>query len=244
MIEENTNIPTLNTFPLYQRVWNNTPWPLQELAKIINECALICLAASTLVAGIIYLLPTNERVIKDVLFAPVLEEIAFRGLLQPSIKYAQKAWNWHKGQKATEAQKIFRIRMTAFLFGALHLTNPKPLIANVIQSLLAGTDGIAFGHIAELTGSIAPTIFLHGLNNGCVEMSFASKISLISMIALTILLKVGIQLSKVSILYVANKGGFRPFLSSMVHNVTVILTKTQKGIVGIRNRMHQSPSVA
>lgn len=80
-----------------------------------------------------------------VIFAPVGEEIVFRGFLQRSLEL-----NWKDSTKA--------VLVTSMFFALIHM-NPYWLIQIYLW-------GVILGYLAYQTGSIVPSILLHGLNNG------------------------------------------------------------------------------
>lgn len=84
-------------------------------------------------------------VLTMVVFAPVGEEIVFRGFLQ---RILEKTW-----KDPTRA-----VLVTSMFFALIHL-NPFWLIQIYMW-------GVVLGYLAFHTGSIIPGILLHGLNNG------------------------------------------------------------------------------
>lgn len=190
--------------PRYQTAWNALPWPLQKVILLTLEIGKITLATSILSVGSEFVFPViTKDIIHTVIIGPFSEEIIFRGFMQNSIRLIQMTWNWYCGQGPTEAQQMFRVRFTGIVFGAFHLLNQRPLSDRIIQSVSAGIGGIAYGYLAEITGTLATTILLHGLNNGlCIAPNFA----LISSIHASVLL-LFLELSNH---YIVHHGGYLP----------------------------------
>ncbi len=82
------------------------------------------------------------------IFAPIFEEMFFRGLLLNGLL-----------NRAKNIQQVWRaILFTSFIFGLIHV-NPWQFIAGVIS-------GIALGYVYYRTKSLMNSIFIHALNNG------------------------------------------------------------------------------
>ena len=92
-----------------------------------------------------------------VVFAPIGEEIVFRGFLQRSL---QK--NWGDPTRA--------VLVTSMFFALIHM-NPYWLIQIYLW-------GVILGYLAYQTGSIIPSIILHGLNNGASILLNSSGLSI------------------------------------------------------------------
>jgi membrane protease YdiL (CAAX protease family) len=103
------------------------------------------------------------ELILAIVAAPFIEEIVFRGMLQPSLK------RWFDGHKPDQ-DRSYRatnaaVLITAVIFAALHL----PQILGGVNgvSLAAGTlfAGIVFGALAMATRRTAPSIVVHAAMN-------------------------------------------------------------------------------
>lgn len=101
--------------------------------------------------------------ILSVVSAPFIEEVVFRGMLQPSLK------RWFDGY-APDQERSFRatnaaVLITAAIFASLHL--PQVLGGVNGVSLAAGTlfGGIVFGALAMATRRTAPSIVVHAAMN-------------------------------------------------------------------------------
>ncbi len=94
--------------------------------------------------------------------------------MSKGIQLTQKSWNWWNGQNETVEQQIWRVRITAIIFGLAHLSNDDP---SLIQVSMSTFGGLTFGYCKESTGSVAPSILLHSINNGFVDYCIANKIT-------------------------------------------------------------------
>jgi uncharacterized protein len=84
-------------------------------------------------------------VILAVIVAPIVEEIAFRGLLYTALRARMGMWP--------------AAIISGMIFAALH---PTVMGAFVVLSVL----GCAFALIRDRTGSLVPSMICHGINNG------------------------------------------------------------------------------
>jgi hypothetical protein len=99
--------------------------------------------------------------------APLAEEVIFRGIIQRGIGIGQ--WGWNRfvlKRELTEEelaiQRIWRVQVTAFVFGAAHLTNPKP---SALQFVWCYVGGVTDGYLSEKYRTLSLSILSHGLNN-------------------------------------------------------------------------------
>lgn len=92
--------------------------------------------------------PAWILVLATCVFAPVLEEVFFRGILLKGLI----------NRSENEKEVWLAILFTSFMFGLIHM-NPWQFIAAVIS-------GIALGYVYYRTKSLGNTIFMHALNNG------------------------------------------------------------------------------
>ncbi len=92
--------------------------------------------------------PAWILVLATCIFAPVFEEILFRGILLKGLINRSK----------NEKEVWLAILFTSFMFGLIHM-NPWQFIAAMIS-------GIALGYVYYRTKSLGNTIFMHALNNG------------------------------------------------------------------------------
>ncbi len=86
-------------------------------------------------------------------FAPIAEEICFRGL---TMKYASLAVE-RSGAKSENAKLFVPVIIQAVIFGLYH--------GNLIQGTYACLSGILLGVIAKKTDSLIPGIILHSMIN-------------------------------------------------------------------------------
>ncbi len=92
--------------------------------------------------------PKWALIISTCVFAPIFEEILFRGILLKGLI----------NTSTNEKEVWLAIVFTAFMFGVIHM-NPWQFIAAMIS-------GIALGYVYYRTKSLGNTIFMHALNNG------------------------------------------------------------------------------
>lgn len=117
-----------------------------------------------------------------VLFAPVIEEIFFRTIIQNGLKFSQNQLYKHlRGREATEEelryQKHFRVITTGVLFGLIHLTNSySNMISKVISVSLITFGGIGYGYIREETNTTASTILSHATYNYLLQCAVTDVI--------------------------------------------------------------------
>jgi membrane protease YdiL (CAAX protease family) len=93
--------------------------------------------------GIIDAMPMWLQIISVVIFAPVVEEIMFRGILLNRLESRFPKWA--------------AVVVSAALFGAMHL--------NWTQGIFAGLTGLALGFLYVRTRSLWLCIFAHAANN-------------------------------------------------------------------------------
>ena len=100
-------------------------------------------------------------------FAPVFEEILFRGILLRSIHAMQKVSNNQNGLTEEEAaQQKHRIHLSAFIFAAAHLTNPhKTMTSALMQFTWTYLGGLSYGYLSEKYNTLSVSILAHGFNN-------------------------------------------------------------------------------
>jgi len=99
--------------------------------------------------------------------APVVEEILFRGMLNEAVALIQRDWAAYNEKELSQAdlkaQKEFRIRLVAVIFGLAHFAG------GPIQVTVAAMGGYMLGNLAEETNSLALPIIFHALHNiSCV----------------------------------------------------------------------------
>ena len=104
----------------------------------------------------------TERLFSDVkhlffliVFYPVVEELAFRGVIQEFI--ASKTKQYPAFYKLTVANIV-----TSLLFVAMHFVHHTPLWA-----MLVFIPSLVFGYFKEQYGHIGASIFLHMFYNAC-----------------------------------------------------------------------------
>ncbi|MFV0530589.1 MAG: lysostaphin resistance A-like protein [Flavobacteriales bacterium] len=92
--------------------------------------------------------PKWALIVSTCVFAPIFEEVLFRGILLKGLINASK----------NETQVWAAIFATSFVFGLIH-GNPWQFAAAIIA-------GVALGYVYYRTKSLGNVIFMHALNNG------------------------------------------------------------------------------
>lgn len=103
-------------------------------------------------------------------FAPVIEEIIFRGALLRGIHVMQKGWNHVQGHELSEeeerTQQTFRVHLSALIFAAAHLLNPHKNVASaLVQFTWTYFGGVTYGYLSEKYRTLSVNILAHGFNN-------------------------------------------------------------------------------
>jgi membrane protease YdiL (CAAX protease family) len=114
-----------------------------------------------------------------VIISPVLEEVLFRGVLLSALQGMQKVWNLVVVQRLLtpqeeRMQQIFRIHLSAFLFGIGHyFFNPsRSLDITILNCVVSYGDGVSYGYLREKYRSLAVGVLIHGLHNAiCIAMA-------------------------------------------------------------------------
>jgi membrane protease YdiL (CAAX protease family) len=104
----------------------------------------------------------NEGFINDVVFVPIIEEILYRGILQPVIQKGQEVWNKYRGTKMDETSTRNRVLASSVLFGLSH-SDPKSMVE------CAWNLGRGCGYLKEKTGSLFAPIAWHMKHNFIAE---------------------------------------------------------------------------
>lgn len=142
-----------------------------EMVKIIAAKAFLELLTKKFLSDVNS--KVTPRIYNVVILAPVLEEIFFRGMLLPGIHLAQKGWNYLRGNELTdeelETQQVFRVHLSATIFGAVHLFNPHETVSAAIHQFgWTYFLGISWGYMSEKYQTISVCILSHGFNNALV----------------------------------------------------------------------------
>lgn len=122
------------------------------------------------------LVPTKKytwtKIDAVVIFAPLVEEVMFRGAMRTYIFVLQKIAKIGDAKSsdpnAAIREKRIRIVGGAIIFGALHALNPDHTkLSACIQVIWATIGGISYGYLREKYDSLLPGVVAHGLNNFC-----------------------------------------------------------------------------
>ncbi|RMF14327.1 MAG: CPBP family intramembrane metalloprotease [Candidatus Dadabacteria bacterium] len=97
----------------------------------------------------------GERLLAELLFAALPEELFFRGWLQPQADRLLGGRAWGRGTFRLTAANL----VTAAAFAVIHLVTGR------IDRLSVFFPGLWFGWLTECSGSIWPAIVLHALSN-------------------------------------------------------------------------------
>lgn len=148
--------------------------PLSELAYSASIEIVKILAAVIFLdmAGRVFLKQSRKwtygKISEDIIVAPLLEEIFFRGLLQRGIQALQ--YVYHNEEEPMEEQKFFqqafRVHTTALIFGLAHLLNGNDFKGSLIQCSWSYIGGVIYGHLSEKYNTLSLAILAHGINNG------------------------------------------------------------------------------
>lgn len=101
---------------------------------------------------------------------PLLEEVVFRGIIQPSIKTCVNfiATPFFKEATAKKIAVIAAIVFTSLLFGAAHFGNSSNLLVSLPQVIATSFAGIIYGLEKEFGGGLLETTAHHMTNNTIV----------------------------------------------------------------------------
>jgi membrane protease YdiL (CAAX protease family) len=107
-----------------------------------------------------------------VVFAPVVEEIIFRGILLRGIHLIQKVFRkvclsgGAISEQTRKTDQIFRVHLAALIFAGSHLLNPhRNAVSAGIQFCWTYIGGVTYGYLSEKYQSLAPGMIVHGINN-------------------------------------------------------------------------------
>lgn len=126
----------------------------------------------------VFLIPkstlTPEKIIKLTVYAPVNEEILFRGLIPFAIRAVQVLLSKLSSKKIKEsaqkqheaAQKIYRVQCSSFIFACAQLSNfQKSNSSSLAQFTLTYIGGLNFSYLFEKNMSFTYPILFHGIHN-------------------------------------------------------------------------------
>lgn len=156
-----------------------------EIVKVVATAIFLEIISKRFLNG-----PLNESftVRQAVVWAPVAEEIFFRFALLKGIRFFQNICLAKPvpGNGAIDRGKIlnrqiFRVQLTALLFGLVHV-DPKYSVREAVHHVvLAGLGGEVLGNVTEKYNSIVPAILLHALHNGmfCAALIYSSPLFIV-----------------------------------------------------------------
>lgn len=160
--------PNLNPIFFQARGWGRSRLYHGGMVDFAIKCtlkvaweAIQLFAASWMLQGVSHVLSKGlprflkNSVVEQLVFAPVLEELVFRFLIQDGLKLTL-----HKNLKGT-----FRIHLTAGLFGLCHAySGYGTLFYRIKNAAYAYLGGVVYGGVKE-RHSIAAAVVVHGLYN-------------------------------------------------------------------------------
>ncbi len=141
----------MGAHPVAVRTWWRDPW----LAPVGLLGAVAAGAYGWLQGGAV---PGLTALLLLVLAYPVLEEIVFRGVVQPFL--------FELTGGAGIGPLTYANILTSFAFSAMHLLNHTPLHAGLVW-----LPSLAFGWFRDRSGSILPGMVLHVGWNACVFLA-------------------------------------------------------------------------
>ena len=154
---------------LQNRVYKATSAVIAEMVKIIAAKVFLEFLSRRYLNNI-----SSEYPVKQIylitIFAPIAEEILFRGILLQGIHLTQICWHYLGGSELTEedltSQQVFRVHLSAIIFGAAHLMNPhQNAISALTQFTWSYFGGVAYGYLSEKYETLSVSILAHGMNN-------------------------------------------------------------------------------
>ncbi len=175
----------------------------KEIIRFLSEAFKVTGTAIGLFCIIHYQARGSKLALDNVLIAPVAEEIIFRWSLQGTIHIFQKRRNWIRKKRAIsqedlKAQEVFRVRMTAFLFGLAHFGNlacsDQAIFETSLQVVYATIFGLSTGYLKERTESIVLPILCHAINNTISVSAMVGMISPITGLALHLIFQLNLYI--------------------------------------------------
>lgn len=162
-----------------------------KTAKELTSVAAVVIFINTLTKSLAQkqrLVPYN-RIWSLVVFAPIAEELLFRGLIQRGIKLSQKLFNWviqsdilgqnlkkyfeNQGDEENleRREQVIRIHLTALIFGLAHLTNSHAsILSSIYQVSQCYFGGVAYGFLSEKYQTLTLPILAHATGNALVAL--------------------------------------------------------------------------
>jgi membrane protease YdiL (CAAX protease family) len=104
-------------------------------------------------------------ILAPVIFAPLIEELFFRGLLQSAVQRSAVAL------PGRHTATVVAMAVSALLFALLHLTQAASPTGALILGASSFTFGLAAATIAALTGRIGGSVVAHVVFNGALVLT-------------------------------------------------------------------------
>ncbi len=155
-------------------LWEGTVYVAVRLEYLTKETLKVTLVAAGIFCAVTYIFPSSAMALTAILVAPVFEEIIFRGILLTSVHHFQKTINlcredfWGHTLNAADhkSQEVFRVRLTAVIFGLAHAFNPHSSLAlKALQISVATVGGLTYGYLKERKHSLVLPILGHSFSN-------------------------------------------------------------------------------
>jgi len=116
--------------------------------------------------------PSLVRFYVAIVGSPLIEELFFRGFFQNSIGYFQRmnhrvVNNRNPTENENKTDMIFRVRMTALIYGGFYLfrkSNMTPLV-RLLAFTGATLSGLGNGYLYERFGSLSAPLIAHTIHN-------------------------------------------------------------------------------
>jgi hypothetical protein len=101
----------------------------------------------------------EDNFITDLIYIPIFEEIAFRGIVPSIIHKGQEIWNRYRKTNMDESSTRNRVVASSLIFGAAHTSSLQSAVENTWNL------GRAAGYLGEATGSLFAPLGIHMLTN-------------------------------------------------------------------------------
>lgn len=177
--------------PVANRIYRGSYWVVAEAVKVMAVLVFLDFLRKRFTLSDADFI--NRHLIAEVLHAPLLEELLFRGLYQQSMHVMQKGWNLCRKKELTaeeeRVQQAVRVITTAVFFAVGHYKNNRHPLYQFVSCASSFSAGISYGYLTEKYFSLAPALLVHGLNNLFLRSLPAeenlNQILFISMVILT-----------------------------------------------------------
>jgi membrane protease YdiL (CAAX protease family) len=108
-------------------------------------------------------------------FAPIVEELVFRGLLMRAVRNFVIRRAKFEGPSTTRRAQRVSILVSAMVFAAAHLYEAQNLTMLFVLGVSIFIFGLVAGAVATRTGRLGPSIMIHMLTNGLATVLLLSS---------------------------------------------------------------------